>query len=462
MSINIQGNYHNKLYHAKPNIINSKGPKDGLYAQNFNKKNKKHINVIPPLNTSIQFNLFTPQFKLPSKQSMHAINTQKLPKNFNWIQITDEDSDEIKKKKKLITKPPEQALCGSCWAISVAGVISDLLVISETTDWFPNVSTTWSLSNYPQSQCNGGNPAKLINDISIGGVASEHCIDYSWCIKNDICNGSSLDHFDQSDINLLNSKIPDPGCYYNNEQVLYKVGKNSSNIYLGMQGVTIENFSAIVKNHIYTIGPVVGGYVVFENFMSGNFDNINGGIYLENGIYDNIDNDQIQFSPEQSSSSKYRGSHAVAIIGWGESEIIIDNNGTKKVVPYWYCRNSWTPAWANDGTFRIAMYPFNKISQFDKLVTINSSSGETIQGGGMILVTLPPEPIEKKKINQISSNFLNKPRLQDDDFYKKDPAEYKFDTDLNSKKINLNFINYLLFFIIIMLIFRYIYIHRKL
>jgi hypothetical protein len=52
--------------------------------------------------------------------------------------------------------------------------------------------------------------------------------------------------------------------------------------------------------------------------------------------------------------------------------------------------------------------------------------------------------------------------IYDDDFYKKDPAEYKFDTDLNSKKINLNFINYLLFFIIIILIFRYIYIHRKL
>lgn len=57
-------------------------------------------------------------------------------------------------------------LCGSCWAISAAGIVADNHVVSETVNWKPDLSTTWCLSCYPQSQCQGGNPALLYEDIA--------------------------------------------------------------------------------------------------------------------------------------------------------------------------------------------------------------------------------------------------------------------------------------------------------
>jgi len=177
---------------------------------------------------------------------------------------------------------------------------------------------------------------------------------------------------------------------------------------------------------------------VFKNFMKGDFcKNKEGkGIYFEDGIYD--DSNSLKIDKNQSSSEMYIGSHAVAIIGWGiEKNVKI--SGKKIDIPFWFCRNSWTDKWGDSGYFKMAMYPYNKISQFDKQVVINSKSGR-IMGGGMIIFSISNKP---KLVNMNSLKLENLNLSKPDDYYKESKT---IPVQTTKKKIS----NKLVYFIIIL------------
>lgn len=369
--------------------------------------------TIPPINTNISFSLHSAPFVV-TQRGLSALSQKTLPTSFNWRNGSSDpdipDTEIIRRKIALISKPGNQMLCGSCWAISGAGIIADNFVVSGIVDWVPNLSTTWSLTCYPQMQCQGGNPAKLFQDVAHGGITSNHCIDYSWCSENKQCNGNAKKHFDASN---LSSLIPDKcGCYSDSNHYLYNISKDVRSINLNQPDMTIERLRAMIKHTIYTKGPVMGGFLVFKNFMHGSFTHVNGGIYLEDGVYDS---GAVHFDPLQ--TTYYTGSHAVAIIGWGtEKNVVVDNEGTKKDVPYWYCRNSWTEKWGDGGYFKMAMYPYNKMAQFDKMVVLNSQ-GRSIGSGGMVIISAEDKPV-KKSFNSVKTEYpLSKP----DAFYKTEP-----------------------------------------
>lgn len=406
MSIQIKGNYLHSLRQATPQTIYVKH-KNPVYAALGIKMSHK----LPPINTDIRFSSVLPSFSLAKHRGLADISPAILPEVFDWGHSYPSDTPEITQKKTLISKPGNQALCGSCWAISTAGIVADNFVVSGLVDKQPDLSTTWCLSKYPQGQCNGGNPAQLFQDISNGGIATKHCIDYSWCLKDDKCNGSAQEHFDA---NGLNSLIPDPGCYYGGEHYLYFIDPSPNTIYIGSPGVTQNNVATLAKKQIFLKGPVLGGFLVFRNFMSGSFANSNGGVYLERGIYDN--SGKLTFSDEQVSSENYMGSHAIAIVGWGIAKNILVDNNKRADVPYWYCRNSWLDTWAEGGYFKMAMYPWNKLSQFDSQVVITDQSGLSHLGGGIVFVSVSNPP-QQTNINTVSPNFQNAPKIKDNSFY---------------------------------------------
>ena len=148
MSIKLDFDYHDHLRSGKPIVLpphTVRPPKGALGA----------ISIFPPitipsLNTDIQFSIL-PQYKLSKHPGLAAIDTP-LPEKFNWR----DDGGDL---SSLLSQPGNQMLCGSCWAISVAGIVADNHVVSKTVDWKPNLSTTWCLAKYPQAQCQGGNPA---------------------------------------------------------------------------------------------------------------------------------------------------------------------------------------------------------------------------------------------------------------------------------------------------------------
>jgi len=395
-------NYHQRLFEAKPVWLNKqviKPPKGALGAEKIIPEL-----VIPPINTNIDFSTLPP-FNISKHKGLAALSSQPLEVNFNWRDGPFQKKDLP--KKDLISKPPNQMLCGSCWAVSSASVIGDVFVVSGIVDGKPDISPTYALSCYPQNKCSGGNPALLLQAVSKNGIKSKHCVDYSWCATNSGCNGSAQKHFEATGLNLL---IPKCGCYnLENNQKYYNYKIEN------VQSISGNDKVNIIKAHIRNKGPVVGSFLVYSNFRSGAFTKTdpNKGIYLEDAVYSN---GSVKY--QKLDQGTYIGSHAVSIIGWGiEKDVQINSNGDKKDVPYWFVRNSWTDKWGDKGYFKMPIF-LNTYSQFTNTVRLQTNRG-LVQAGGMIIFTPNPD-VHKITSN---SNMYNNSLLQSKQFYVKDDRE---------------------------------------
>lgn len=332
----------------------------------------------------------------PSEFDDIQIQAEKLPKYHNWM-----DNDHI-------SRPFNQGLCGSCWAVSAADCLSDVFVVSKKVETNPKLSATYILSCLPQGQCNGGDPAQVAYDLTVEGVSSSDCLDYSWCTTTG-CGGDPLKHFDSGDANQYlppchcsiknnNKKLPK---YFAHEPMAICIPPHLSDFTLsdqeniqyylaGLYGnvdstkldlsrKSVKEIQSLIKYYIYTNGPIVGGFHVFKNFFKGKYSETNG-IYVETCSYsgvEGIDYDDIE--------NDWVGSHAVVIVGWGQDKI------EDELVDYWIVRNSWGESWGSKGIWKMAMYGNdpnkkyqNRASQFEYPSIVNTSEGIGITGGMII------------------------------------------------------------------------------
>lgn len=323
-------------------------------AESYEQFDEKKDFVIPPLNTDIRFSTVLPYHKQvllvnapafneehPHKPHVHHYNA----KHFSWAITTDDDTPELKTKKKLIHPIANQWLCGSCWAISTATSISDCLVISGAVNWSPKISASYIMMCLPskpelQQKCNGGNPAEVALALESVGVCDETCIDYSWCSSDkEICTSAdAVRHFKSNLGETLNEQIPEPcGCYFKGERFSYMIDSGSDVFDIDTANGDIETFRNTVRAHILDFGPPVGGYIVLRNFTTGNFTdpNLNGGVYLDRADYSTAAIGQpIRF--DDSFTQEVSGLHAVSIIGWGVAENIQYDTDKRGDVPYWH------------------------------------------------------------------------------------------------------------------------------
>jgi hypothetical protein len=356
-------------------------------------------------------------------------NQMMIPSSFSWHIITSSDSPTIRAKKKLITAPPNQYLCGSCWAVATTTCMSDKFVVSGIVDWNPDISATYALSNFPQGQCSGGDPVALLHDIcKNGGLPSKHCIDYSWCSQTSSCStGDASSHFGQDLSSLL---PPKASCYFDNTYYHYNVDPKSIRTIVSdnntddENAVNIINVQKTIQEHILIHGPVIAGLLIFKNFISGKFTQKNGGIYLEKA------NDDGVFSSSSISTNNFIGGHAVVVVGWGIGTNIKIGNGINDytTVPYWICRNSWGSSWGDKGFFKIAMFPHNRKVQFSKIVHMKNDSGLNLKLGGVLTFSLAGYPTKKflKSIDRPLSFKLE----QDKNWYR-NMLLFKSETQIN-------------------------------
>lgn len=321
---------------------------------------------VPPLNTDIRFGL-------ASTKKIRRRGKNGLPDRFSWGHASESDVLSIREKKEKMCPVFNQYGCGSCWAVSVATSVSDCLVVSGSVDYGPSLSPTFCMSHYPQHQCQGGIPLRLLQDIERWGVADTSCVDYAWCKNDPSCTGLSGEgHFDaRTDLSV---KLPGPGCYYPGWQAVYGIDPGSISP-LALRGSEVEAFRQEVRHHIFHHGPVLGGFMVMENFINGAFCGRNGGIYLEK--VDNYDEDELTFVDEVD-RSRVVGLHAVSVMGWGVTPSVQTGENSWQDVPYWICRNSWGRNWGDGGYFKMAMYPFNRLIQFDRQIR---TVGRGVMGG---------------------------------------------------------------------------------
>lgn len=369
---------------------------------------------IAPMKTSITF--FKKEHSTPFSITQKEYDdiqghASKLPNYFNWME-----------ENANINRPFNQGLCGSCWAVATATCLSDVFVASKRTETNPNLSPTYILSCLPQAQCDGGDPSKAVFDVSQNGIGSSGCLDYSWCTDTG-CSGDPLKHFEAKNINQY---IPECKCSSNtNAQALtkYYVGESLSicippkldqfseqeqseikyfldNMYgnvesthLDLSAKSNKDIQNLIKYHIYTFGPVLGGFHVFKNFFKGDYHESNG-IYVETVSYSGVEGvDYTDLARD------WVGSHAVVIVGWGVDTV----HG--ETVEYWVVRNSWGSGWGNQGTWKMAMYGNdpnkkyqNRASQFEYPSIVNTDSGIGITGGMIIM-----------KAGDIKNNALSAP-----------------------------------------------------
>ena len=430
MSISLERGYQEGLDTAVPIYFGSQWVKPPAGAQAEERVEPSLI--IPPINTNIDFSML-PTFQLESHQGLAALSEQPLETTFNWRDGPYDEkkgrfnpSYKLRTKMALLSTPSNQRLCGSCWAVASASVVSDSFVISDVVDWKPNLSASFCLACYPQHQCRGGNPAKLLTDISYGGIVSNHCTDYSWCSENKWCNGDALKHFKTQHEHMtatqLNALIPNCGCLENGDFYSFLVDSNPGpqQLSIGMNDMHADEIVHTIKTHIRHKGPMIGAFLVFKNFMKGYFTKgkPNKGLYLENAIY----NSDGTVTYKTLNPDTYVGSHAVSIIGWGvEKDVQVDDSGKKQDVGFWFVRNSWTSKWGDKGYFKMPMFPVNNLSQFDKVISINSPTGE-VQGGGMIVFETSKAPT-KLRFAQVAAKFANEPRSQPYSYYEHDPED---------------------------------------
>lgn len=390
-------------------------------------RDKKRM-VIPPYNTDIRNRLFIDEAVIPgdliNPHSIMYMNVlQSIPETFSWGIPTHADSREVREKKRLIDGVRDQYLCGSCYAVTLAQVLSDCHVVSGVVSWSPNVSATSIMACFIKSNpCNGGNIARLSRELSISGAMDKTCIDYSWCSEDKkwCTNRQGRDEFNVNYLDILNANVPTTcGCYFNTKRKYkYKFDGPGQLVHNG--GRFRRVYKTMVKRHILQYGPVIGSFAVYSNFnkflVYGN--EINSGVYFENGHY----------TPGMTAMSwnimtgSIRGFHAVSVMGWGVAKNIEYAEGQFGDVPYWHCRNSYGRYLGNEGYFRMAMHPFNTAGgQIDSLFSVGRVSGI----GGIILVkcTSPPIEVTPDKISEAKLKAIKRSRY--DAFYEADPAKVR-------------------------------------
>lgn len=185
----------------------------------------------------------------------------------------------------------DQQKCGSCWAFGATEVLSDRYCIategSENIILSPQDLVECDFTNHG---CNGGNLALAWTFLRYFGAVEEKCKPY---VSGD-------------------GHVPHCRKHCEDESVQYQKHHSKT---IGAIGKT----ERAIKEEIQKNGPVEGGFIVYEDFMS-----------YKSGVYEHKTGGML-------------GGHAIKIIGWGEE------NGTR----YWLCANSWSPKWGEEGFFKI-------------------------------------------------------------------------------------------------------------
>lgn len=415
--------------------------------------------MVAPMKTDIQFfkkesNIM---FSMNNKEFDDIQNeASKLPSYFNWI-----DRDDN------ILQPFNQGLCGSCWAVAAATCLSDVFYVSKKVDKNPNLSTTYLLSCHPQGQCNGGDPSLAVNHMSNYGISSSDCLDYKWCSES-ACSGDPLKHFEaDKDINQYIpscsclTKSENPKKYYadnamaicippdlndfNDEdltQIKYFLGNLYGNVDksgVDLSKKTYKQTQALIKHHIYTYGPVLGGFHVFKNFFKGEYRETND-IYVEHVTYKGVQG--IDYNDVE---RDWVGSHAVSIIGWGRDNV----HGEE--VDYWIVRNSWGKSWGNRGIYKMAMYGDdpnkkyqNRISQFEYPSIVNLDHGIGITGGIILMKAGNIQSLDNRLLESESTNV---------ETYVS-PNPYQTHLETSNTNTFLSFLIFIAFLICLYFIFR--------
>lgn len=351
--------------------------------------------AIAPCNSILNFlNIINSTFTL---LQLAPVSAPKLPKKFTW-----------KDGKTDISPVFTQYNCGCCWVISTTQAINDSIVCNPNIQFIknPNINPTNLLACYNSEDnngmCKGGNPLDALEFVEKNGIQNKN-MNYDWCKDNKGCKGPSPPILAPSmlELNGLVPKCPKKQSiqFYVGGMKHFIVNNNEKKI-----KKRVSNLINHVKEHILNNGPVIGGYIVYTNFLKG--------FFLKRGNSHAIYFDKYDYEKDTYKKDGFEifGFHSVSIIGWGVDKnvdgiFIGKKKGTKHTVPYWIVRNSWGEKWGIDGYFRMAMFPFNEHSQFEVSSSVSGYDKESLTYGGILTFKTSLTPIIEKE------NYIPEPKM---------------------------------------------------
>lgn len=232
-----------------------------------------------------------------------------------------------------------QGFCGNCWAESTVTMLADRFsllsknyikpylstamvtlcdgIVSNRPQYDPNSISQQNKTAHSKASCFGNSIINALIYLYVYGSIDKNCFNYGYLLKKGINIKLSEIESTQdlpncqaivgNDFDRCVGNISIAAKYYRASTV-YKLSEDEMKI----------------KEEIYKFGPVVSGFIVYDNFMNG---------------YDGL---SIYMGPTK--NSKPTGGHAIKIVGWGVSD-----TGVK----YWIIANSWGKDWGDGGYFKM-------------------------------------------------------------------------------------------------------------
>uniref|UniRef100_A0A7S3I6F2 Peptidase C1A papain C-terminal domain-containing protein n=1 Tax=Favella ehrenbergii TaxID=182087 RepID=A0A7S3I6F2_9SPIT len=204
-----------------------------------------------------------------------------LPMQFSWRE----------KRPVCLGKIQDQGECGSCWAFTSAGLLSDRFCIHTDGAVDVRLSPQEMVNcNYENYGCSGGYLVTSVDYLMVEGGVPEECVPYvdGGNVCSYRCSDSGFTAYDK---------------YYCKPGTL-------------AIAVTYDE----IKRELMNNGPMLMGLQIMEDFLN-----------YEEGIYKHVVGEVV-------------GGHAMKLIGWGYD----DEEGL-----YWELQNQWTVDWGEAGYVRI-------------------------------------------------------------------------------------------------------------
>jgi hypothetical protein len=316
-----------------------------------------------------------------------------LPTNFDWRNETGTNGES------LLTNVRDQGNCGSCYAFCISGMLADRASIATMGNFTKHLSPQDMVNCGREYVRNNLNPPtertqKLIDD----GIF----LDSTWFALEG-CNGGLMAAGINYIIDIgLPLEIEQPykekevSCKNTNSNECRVKGNHAEDLCVGIETgfpdgpifmnptINQQNVNSMMLS-IYLNGPIVTGLNIYSDFY----------YYPQLGeIYDKQDLITVDGVTQP---VNYMGSHAVEIVGWGET------NGTK----YWICKNSWGTNFGLDGYFKI-LRGVNEVNiEYDSIAATVDINSLTFPNMQTCLTGSGNQNDEKNEINNPQNNNDN-------------------------------------------------------
>lgn len=261
-----------------------------------------------------------------------------LPREFSWVSV----GGLTASTDAMISSPPNQGTCGSCWAVSSTTVLADRWAIATkqpsralAVEAVCTCAAAQFGGDRPGGCCDGGMPDWCGKFFETTGVPQDACFPYACSPAADgpctsqMCTGAMKD-----------AGQPCAAAGVRRVATPYKALQGTTKLLTKAEGHdedTVRENIERIKVDIMAHGPAPTCMWVYKTFQKGKaFSPDTGDVYVDNG------------------TEKPLGGHALVVVGWGVEKLPA-NSKYGAEMPYWLIRNSWGTHWGLDGYVKVAM-----------------------------------------------------------------------------------------------------------